>query len=386
MNTTQNTLPSTPESTSVSVATGVRLFQVPIACHDLEPMMRFFIDTLGFRIDAIYPSDKPQTAILSAHGISLRIYTGSSHSIETLDLLCDAPDQFAQGRRELLAPSGLVIRLLHADPPMQTPQVRQQLVIARAEEGAAWTVGRAGMRYRDLLPQRHGGAYIVSHIRILEGGPVPDYVHFHKIRFQMIFCRKGWVRLVYEGQGEPFLLNAGDCVLQPPMIRHRVLESSAGAEVVELASPSSHITMADHDMPLPNERYSPAHRFGGQRFVRHVASEASWQPWHVDGLEATDTGIGLATDGLAGVRVVRPVVSSGQIEHKPIAHSTEFCFFFILSGAVAFWHGDASYELRADDSIALPGDEYYALRQCSTDLEMLEVTLPATFEIMQAVE
>ena len=46
-----------------------------------------------------------------------------------------------------------------------------------------WTMGRAGMMYRDLLADRSGGTMAVSHIRLTEGGPVPDYVHYHKIDF-----------------------------------------------------------------------------------------------------------------------------------------------------------------------------------------------------------
>ena len=42
-------------------------------------------------------------------------------------------------------------------------------------------------------PDRLGGRFIASHIRIEQGGPVPDYVHFHKIRFQMIYMTRGWV-------------------------------------------------------------------------------------------------------------------------------------------------------------------------------------------------
>ena len=68
------------------------------------------------------------------------------------------------------------------------------------------------MLYRDLLPSRQGGRFIASHIRIPDAGPVPDEVHFHNIRFQLIFCVAGWVRLVYEDQGDEFVLNAGDCV------------------------------------------------------------------------------------------------------------------------------------------------------------------------------
>jgi quercetin dioxygenase-like cupin family protein len=41
----------------------------------------------------------------------------------------------------------------------------------------------------------------------------------------MIYCHRGWVRVVYEDQGEPFVMHPGDCVLQPPGIRHRVLEA-----------------------------------------------------------------------------------------------------------------------------------------------------------------
>ena len=71
------------------------------------------------------------------------------------------------------------------------------------------------MEYRDLLPDRLGGRLIASHIRIRDGGPVPDYVHYHAIDFQLIYVRAGWVRVVYEDQGPPFVMHAGDCVVQP---------------------------------------------------------------------------------------------------------------------------------------------------------------------------
>ena len=125
-------------------------------------------------------------------------------------------------------------------------------------------VGRAGMRYRDLIPDRWGGSFVASHITIPEGGPVPDYVHFHKVRFQMIFVKSGWVRLVYEDQGEPFVMVAGDCVLQPPEIRHRVLESSPGLEVIEIGCPALHETIADWSLALPNGTGDAARAWEGQ--------------------------------------------------------------------------------------------------------------------------
>ncbi|WP_269511258.1 cupin [Burkholderia sp. IMCC1007] len=373
---------STVTSTSPAAGVpldGVRAVQVPMRCDALMPTVDFFVQRVGFRIDAIFPAESPRIAILSGYGVSLRLGADVVGGVEALNLLCDAPERIA-GERDLEAPNGVRIRFSSADPQLRLPETRQAWCVSRNEDDAQWTVGRAGLRYRDLLPARHGGAFIASHIRILSGGPVPDYVHFHKVRFQMIFCRAGWVRVVYEGQGEPFVLNAGDCVLQPPRIRHRVLESSAGAEVIELGAPAEHVTMVDHDMALPTAaRYPADHDFDGQRFVRHVAAQAGWEPWRMRGFECADTGIGMATGGLAGVRVVRRV--PGAVLPELTAHDTEFCFFFVLAGSLTVLNGHARIVLNRDDSVTLPGAAPYAFEQCSDDLELLEVTLPADFSV-----
>ena len=98
---------------------------------------------------------------------------------------------------------------------------------------------------------------------------MPDEVHFHNIRFQLIFCVAGWVRLVYEGQVS-FL--AGRLRAAAAGIR-RVLESSA-AEVVEVTCPAMHETWFDTEMSLP----TPDRRdvFGGQRFCS-PRRLAKWQ-------------------------------------------------------------------------------------------------------------
>lgn len=356
---------------------GIRGAMVQMGSETLEPTLSFFTGELGFRIDAIFPADNPKTALISGHGIALQLSVGVPNPLPRLTLLCDDPARVAGGRRELVAPNGVVVRFIEADPEMKLPPTVQALVVSRAGEGTHWSVGRAGLRYRDLLPDRHGGAFIASHIRILEGGPVPDYVHYHKVRFQMIFCRKGWVRVLYEGQGGPMLLNAGDCVLQPPMIRHRVLESSAGAEVVEIGTPAEHITIAEHQLTLPSADLPPDHLFGGQRFVRHDAATAAWKPWRVAGFEYQDAGIGGATDGLAGVRVVRRLPGVAPVAARQ-AHDTEFCFYFVLAGEIDFRHGDERLRLRADDSVTVPDRMAYALEAATADFEMLEVTLPET--------
>jgi hypothetical protein len=78
-----------------------------------------------------------------------------------------------------------------------------------------WTTGRAGMLYRDLTPDSLRSLFIVSHIRLPFDGEVPDYVHYHKVEFQMIRCIKGRIRLFTRYQGEPFWLEPGRLGIKP---------------------------------------------------------------------------------------------------------------------------------------------------------------------------
>lgn len=367
--------PDTASRAAMVASADIRSAQVLVACEVLEPLLAFFQQDLGFQVDAIFPADNPTTAMISGHGLGLRLVEGARGGASDIYLLCHDPRQVAGS--PWVGPGGVRVHFVAADPPMRVPATAQRLVLSRAAGPEAWGIGRAGMRYRDLVPDRLDGAFIASHIRILEGGPVGDYVHFHKIRFQTIFCRKGWVRVAYEGQGAPIVMHAGDCVLQPPQIRHRVMESSAGAEVVELCAPAEHITMADRTLPLPNTDLQPGRDFDGQKFVFHVAAGARWQPWRVPGFEARDTGIGSATAGLAGVRVVRPTGAQGS---RTQTHRSEFCFYFVLAGSVRLQADGHSWQLAPDDSITLPDGLPYTLSDASSDLELLEVTLPADLQ------
>ena len=163
---------------------------------------------------------------------------------------------------------------------------------------AEWSTGRAGMEYRDLIPGRLGGKVIASHIRLPFGGEVPDSVHYHKIDFQMIYCVRGRIQVVYEDQGPPFWLETGDCILQPPEIRHRVLYSEAGAEVIEVSSPAEHETWIDHEMELPTAAIDRGRDFSGSRFVNHILTD--------DVISGDrDTGISTATGGRFDVRILR---------------------------------------------------------------------------------
>lgn len=295
----------------------------------------------GYRLEMIMPADAPRIAVVTNGTERLRLTAMSDR--------------------------------VHAEPftafgELIVPEGRQAFVLTRASS-TAWATGRAGMQYRDLIPGRLGGRFIASHIRIPQGGLVADYVHHHRVRFQMIFVRRGWVRVVYEDQGPPFDMREGDCVLQPPGIRHRVLESAAGLEVMEVSCPAEHETFRDHALDLPTPVLDPNRMFAGQRFVRHVAAKA---PWHEgEGFVYQDTGIAAATGGLAGARIVR---LTRTVEHT---HKGEFLFLALLEGAAALASSSiGSHRLDTDDACVIPTGTRYALTP-QGPCEILEVALPA---------
>jgi quercetin dioxygenase-like cupin family protein len=245
------------------------------------------------------------------------------------------------------------------------PPFVPELVLTRAQAGGGQ--GRAGMIYRDLIPGRLGGRYIASLITIPEGGPVADWVHYHRIAFQLIAVRRGWVRVVYEGQGEPFVMHAGDLVLQPPRIRHRVLESSPGLEVVEVSCPALHETLADHDLELPTAT-NPERTFDGQCFVRHVGATAPWTDFN--GGEAQVTAIAAATHGLGEARLVRAHGAS-PIEFS--GHYGELLFGFVLEGSASLDYA-AGFALGPADSFVIPPGAPWRLSDASPDFRLLQVT------------
>ncbi len=243
-----------------------------IPCPDLDASVDYYTKQLGYRLDMMVPADSPTAALVSKDGETVKLDLSPCFSRPNRD----------EGPTEVGTQNG-------------------------------WVTGRAGMGYRDLIPGRLDGEVIASHIRLTKGGPVADYVHYHKVRFQMIYCLKGRIKVVYEDQGPPFWLETGDCVLQPPEIRHRVLECTTGAEVIEVGMPAVHETWVEHEIKLPTSRIFADREFGGQRFLRHIESEAEWKASEPDGVEERDTGIYVATGGFADVRVARTVSNGSEI-------------------------------------------------------------------------
>jgi quercetin dioxygenase-like cupin family protein len=355
--------------------------EIVLPCSDLNETLEFFTEKLEFQIIAIFPADNPSVAVISGFGLRLRLektdQNAEANKNIRIRLNCNLPTEIANGELEFVAPNGVNIELVEANPTLILPELKPTFVLNKFSDDADWIRGRAGMRYRDLIPDRQGGRFIASHIHIPVGGEVPDYPHFHKIHFQMIYCYKGWAKLVYEDQGEPFIFNAGDCVLQPPQIRHRVLESSDNLEVIEVSCPAEHETYSDHEMILPTSHFNPERDFNGQRFSRHISTKATWENWRMQGFECRDTGIGSATKGLASVKIIHPISVLNSDLHQ---HNAEFVFIFILQGKASLKRGnDVTNLLNFGDSLVITSGMIYGFSDCSDDLEILEITLPAEF-------
>jgi quercetin dioxygenase-like cupin family protein len=349
--------------------------EILLPTQELRDDIPFFTKRLGMRMDEIFPADDPREAVFSGHGCRVRVRKGADVSPGVLRILADDPILVAGGETELQAPNGTRVEIARLNPPVEMPATQHRFVVRRLADEAPWIVGRAGMHYRDLIPDRLGGSIIASHIRIPEAGPVPDMVHYHSVGFQLIFCYRGWVDLVYEDQGEPFRLDAGNCVIQPPEIRHRVLQSGDNLEVIEIGVPAEHVTTIDHEMPLPNGRVDGDRRWDGQRFVHHRAEGAEWTPFRVPGFVARDTGIAENTQGVAGVQVVRAEGGPSPWTR----HDADIHFSFVMSGSMVLeGEGLGASELTAGDAFVIPPGMKTRYSAPSRDLELLEVTLPGT--------
>lgn len=335
---------------------------------DLRADLPFFTKRLGFRLDSIHPADDPAVAVLSGHGLRLRLQRGEG-APGAIAIRSDDP-----GMAEGVSPGGTRVSVEPLDPPLVIPRTEHAFVVRRLRDAAPWVVGRAGMHYRDLVPSRLGGAMIASHIRIPDGGPVPDMVHFHKVGFQLIFCVRGWVDVLYEDQGGPLRIGAGDCFIQPPRIRHRVLEAGEGIEVVEIGVPAEHVTEIDHEMALPTPHLRPDREWEGQRFVHDLARRAAWRPHRLRGYESRDTGIAAATKGVAGVEVVR----RGEGAPGWASHDADILFGFVIAGSLVL-EGEGAAPLEAGDAFVIPPGMRTRWGAPSADLEVLEVSLPGGF-------
>jgi uncharacterized RmlC-like cupin family protein len=123
---------------------------------------------------------------------------------------------------------------------LKTKAPRQRFTVSHPNEEDFKRDGlRPYARYRDLGIAKATGGLAQAHvIRLIP--PCTDEVrkrHTHAVELQLIYVLKGWMKNEFEGHGEQ-LMRAGSCWLQPPNIKHTVLDYSDDCEVLEIIVPA----------------------------------------------------------------------------------------------------------------------------------------------------
>ena len=107
---------------------------------------------------------------------------------------------------------------------------------------------REFLEYRDLgITDASNGAYKAHVLRVKKEFKGDQEMHttgFHRhlVDFQMYYVLNGWVKFIYDGEGE-LTFNKGDCVMAPAAIKHNEISCSDDFEALEILSPAKHSTI-----------------------------------------------------------------------------------------------------------------------------------------------
>ena len=103
---------------------------------------------------------------------------------------------------------------------------------------------RAYARYRDLGMSKATNGLLQAHVIRLVPPCDPKVVskrHYHDVDLQMIYVLKGWIKGEYDG--EVVTMRQGGAWLQPPRIKHTVLDYSDDCELLEIIVPAEFKTV-----------------------------------------------------------------------------------------------------------------------------------------------
>jgi quercetin dioxygenase-like cupin family protein len=100
-------------------------------------------------------------------------------------------------------------------------------------------------KYRDLGMAKATNGMVQAHVIRFVPPCRPEEVsklHYHDVEFQMVYVLKGWIKTELEGQGA-HVMRPGSAWIQPPKIKHKVLDYSDDAEVLEIVLPANFETV-----------------------------------------------------------------------------------------------------------------------------------------------
>jgi mannose-6-phosphate isomerase-like protein (cupin superfamily) len=123
------------------------------------------------------------------------------------------------------------------------PKQRFHVKHERAEDFDAGL--RSYASYRDLGLAEATTGMVQAHVIRMVPPCDPKVVskwHYHDVNLQFIYVLKGWIKNEFEGNGV-HTMKQGTCWLQPPKIRHRVLDYSSDCELLEIVLPAKFDTV-----------------------------------------------------------------------------------------------------------------------------------------------
>ncbi|MFZ3360880.1 MAG: cupin domain-containing protein [Xanthobacteraceae bacterium] len=123
---------------------------------------------------------------------------------------------------------------------------RKQTFVASHHSPTAFEQGlRRYAQYRDLgIAAATGGlarAHVIKMVPPCDPAEVSKR-HYHDVEFQMVYVLKGWIKGEYDGEGVVTMYE-GSCWLQPPKIKHTVLDYSDDCELLEIILPADFETV-----------------------------------------------------------------------------------------------------------------------------------------------
>jgi len=104
---------------------------------------------------------------------------------------------------------------------------------------------RTYAKYRDLGMAKATSGMVQAHVIRFIPPCRPEEVsklHFHDVEFQMVYVLKGWIKTEFDREGA-MVMQAGSCWIQPPRIKHKVLDYSDDCEVLEIILPADFKTV-----------------------------------------------------------------------------------------------------------------------------------------------
>jgi hypothetical protein len=130
--------------------------------------------------------------------------------------------------------------------PAAKAKPRKQTFVASHHSPEAFETGlRRYAHYRDLgIAAATNGlarAHVIKMIPPCDPAEVSKR-HYHDVEFQMVYVLKGWIKGEYDGAGV-VTMREGSCWLQPPKIKHSVLDYSDDCELLEIILPADFATV-----------------------------------------------------------------------------------------------------------------------------------------------